>query len=134
MKRIVRALCLLLTVVVLLQLPVFALAADADSHFDISIGSNSITIKDPAASNVDMTQPYAPIISNAKQIAQVIVGLCAVTSLIFFLINIAKLGTAGDNERLRGTAFKGILFSGLSLTMFGGLTVVVSLFWNLVSP
>ena len=73
------------------------------------------------------------IMSGIKKISYGFFGLAAITSLVGFLWQIAKLGIAGDNQVERSKALKGILFSGISLALFGGLTTVLTFIWNVFS-
>lgn len=67
-----------------------------------------------------------------KVIGTAISGICTITAMIFFVINLTRLSTSAGNDFQRTRALKGILFSGISLALFGGITVVVSIFWNFV--
>jgi len=93
----------------------------SDDGVNISIGGDGVA---------DGENAYENLFTNYKAIAQVITGICIITSLICFLYQITKLGAAGDNDRARKAAIKGILVAGLVLTAFGGLEIVVSVFWN----
>lgn len=70
--------------------------------------------------------------SGFKTIGTAISGICAITALIFFIINLTKFSTSAGNDMLRSRALKGLLFSGVSLALFGGITVVVGVFWNAI--
>lgn len=61
----------------------------------------------------------------------VVSGVCTITAILSLLFQITKLGAAGDNDRMRVVALKGIGFSGAALAVFGSLAVVVGFFWNL---
>lgn len=119
---VMMCLCLCLMVV-----PAFAASSPfldfnyGDDGVNISVGGEGIGSGDSA---------YENLFTNYKAIAQVITGICIITSLICFLYQITRLGAAGDNDRARKSAITGILVSGLVLTAFGGLEIVVSVFWN----
>lgn len=103
--------------------PFIGFSADGDG---ISVSVGGSTVSD------DSSQAYGTLFSNYRTIAQVILGICVITAIISFLFQITKLGASGDNERLRRSAIVGILVSGLVLTVFGGLEIVVSVFWNVL--
>lgn len=105
---------------------------DTDVTVDVDGGKITLGIGDHDAT--DPEEAYKNLTKNYKNVAVGITGVCAITSLLFFLFNITKLGGAGDNERERSLAIRGILFSGLALVLFGGSTVVVGLFWNAFQP
>ena len=106
----------------------------ASNHFDASLGSDgSITINLPGAEGVSAGDPSSAIsliFQKYKKIAAVITGICVITAILSLLIQITKLGAAGDNERMRAMALKGIIFSGSALAVFGSLAAVVGIFWN----
>ena len=70
------------------------------------------------------------IMTGVKRIAYGFFGLSAITALVGFIWQISKLGMAGDNQFERRKAVKGILFSGISLALFGGLTTILTFVWN----
>lgn len=72
------------------------------------------------------------LVDKSKVLAQVILGLATVASIVFLIINIAKMSAAGANEANRKKAQTGILWSGIALALFGGLSFVVGFFWNLL--
>lgn len=74
----------------------------------------------------------ATLISKYKTIATAISGVLTITMLIFLLIQISKLGAAGDNDTARKKATMGILTTGIATALFGGITVVVGFFWNIL--
>ena len=49
-----------------------------------------------------------------------------ITSVMFLVINIAKLGASGDNEKARSEAVKAILVSGACIAVFGSLGFFVA--------
>ena len=69
-------------------------------------------------------------INSFKILGEAIVALCAITCIIFLIINITKLGAAADNEMARRKAITGILLSGAGVAVFGGLTTVIAILWN----
>ena len=103
-------------------------------HFDASLDSDgSITISLPGAEGVasgDPSSAISLIFQKYKKIAAGITGICVITAILSLLIQITRLGAAGDNERMRAIALKGIIFSGSALAVFGSLAVVVGIFWN----
>lgn len=72
------------------------------------------------------------LVDKGKVLAQVILGLATLASIVFLIINIAKMSAAGSNEANRKKAQTGILWSGIALALFGGLSFVVGFFWNLL--
>ena len=78
---------------------------------------------------------FAPgtLVSKAKGIAQIVLGIATVVALGSLIVNIAKMAAASNNEANRKKAQTAILWSGISLAAFGGLTAVVSFFWNFLT-
>lgn len=94
----------------------------------ITIPGGSVT----SLSEAPTASELAGFFSGFKMIGTVVSGLCTITALIFFVINLARLSTSVGNDMQRSRALKGILFSGISIALFGGITVVVSIFWNAI--
>jgi len=69
---------------------------------------------------------------NFKTIGTAVSGVCTITALIFFIINVTKLSVSAGNDMQRARAVKGILFSGISLALFGSITIVAGTFWNAI--
>ena len=103
-------------------------------HFSASIGSDgSIAIGLPNATGVSANDPssaFKTIFDKYKGIGIAITGICVITAILSMLFQITKLGAAGDNERLRTSAMKGIIYSGAVLAAFGSLALVIGFFWN----
>lgn len=70
------------------------------------------------------------LVSKAKGIAQIVLGIATVVALGSLIVNIAKMATSAGNDVNRKKAQSAILWSGIALAGFGGLTAVVSFFWN----
>lgn len=109
--------------------------SSTSDHFDASLGSDgSITLSLPGAEGVTAGNPSSAIslvLTKYRTIALVVSGVCTITAILSLLFQITKLGAAGDNDRMRAVALKGIGFSGAALAVFGSLAVVVGFFWNL---
>lgn len=123
-----------------------ALAADASgggidnavdaNGFQISTGANgTITIKpghQVSIGGTDWRSGLTDIIDKYKGVAQGILAICAITSLVCFIWAITRLGssTLDSAPHARKQAIMGLLVSGIALALFGGLSVVVAFFWN----
>lgn len=122
---------LALILIQLLVVPACAAAGETPFvNFTFDGENVGITVGDGSA--VDSETAYTNLFTNYKAVAQAITGICVITSMILFLYQITKLGAAGDNQRGRKSAITGILVTGSVLAIFGGLEVVVSLFWNIM--
>lgn len=109
-------------------------SGDSGNHFGVSFGSDgSMSISLPNATGVDggdATSAISLIFQKYKSIGVVIVGMCIITAILSVLVQITKLGAAGDNERMRVVAMKGIIISGGVLSAFGALALVMGFFWK----
>lgn len=109
-------------------------SGDSGNHFGVSFGSDgSMSISLPSATGVtggDATSAISLMFQKYKSIGVVIVGVCIITAILSVLVQITKLGAAGDNERMRVVAMKGIIISGGVLSAFGALALVMGFFWN----
>lgn len=101
----------------------------------ITPGSDGIVINpgtDVSLGGNDYKTGLVEIITKYKYLASIIFALCAVTALIFFITAITRLSTASaaNNPMERTRAIKGIFISGISLVLFGGLSIIVGFFWD----
>ena len=69
-------------------------------------------------------------LGSLKSVFLLIFALGTITAILFLMINITRLGGAGDNPAERRNAILGILFSGVALALLGGLSFVLALAWN----
>lgn len=116
-----------------------ATPAFAAGTINISGGANGITITPGTAPDMtDVSSAYNKVgntvISKGKTVAQTITAVCTIICFIALFISITKLATSGSHPMQRRTAIIGILWSGVALALFGGGWVVVSFFWNFLSP
>ena len=76
---------------------------------------------------------FSDFLSNYKGLALFIAGLCTITAIIMFVISISKLSLSADNDQMRRKAWMGIIVSGISIALIGGVSVVVGMFWHFLS-
>lgn len=72
-------------------------------------------------------------IEKYKNLISGLCGVLTVTMIGFFALNITKLGASGDNDMARKKAINGLLFSAIAAVLFGGMSVFIGLFWNVLS-
>lgn len=136
--RYLRKLALLVVIVLIMSLcSVPAFATDTGMQIQVS-GGNGITINPGQYPNLgsadDAPEEAAKtIISKGKLIGQTITAVCALVYLVFFFINITKLSTSGAMSFQRRQAITGLLWSGVSLALFGGAWTVITFFWNFLT-
>lgn len=106
-----------------------ALSVSPSPIFDVTVGSDSIDFS-LNGEDISTVEPYTTLFDNYKNVAVLILGICIITSLICFLVQITKLGAAGDNQNARTKAIKGVMISGIVLAAFGALTTIVGVFWG----
>ena len=112
-----------------------------DGSLTIKGGKGGITIKPGNFPNLsgDLEDNFEEqveevVLNKAKNIAQIITAICALTCFTVLLVNITRLSTSGPNPHARHQALMSILWSGIALAFFGGSFVVVSFFWNFLQP
>lgn len=106
-------------------------AKNVNDVFDIvGVNDDKITV---GGDKVDKTFKPATLVDKSKGIAQVILGICTVISIIGLVINIARMAASGSNEQNRKKAQTAILWSGIALALFGGLSIVVGFFWGFLN-
>lgn len=137
MKKLV---CII-TIVFMLGISVVpAYAADTtsgDGHFSIGVGEGGIVINPGAYPDLGgdldsdlRTEISKTVVDKAKSIAQTITAICSLVCFTVLLVNITRLAQKAADSNGRQKALSGILWSGISLTLFGGSFVVVTFFWN----
>jgi len=75
---------------------------------------------------------FSEFLANYKSFAVFISGICTITAIITLVISISKLSVSAENEQLRRKAWMGIVISGVSLALIGGISVIVGIFWNVL--
>jgi len=78
------------------------------------------------------SQDFITVMTQYRTIAVAITGILTITMLIFMFIQFTKLGASGDNEMARKKAIMGILTTGIATALFGGATIVIGFFWNVL--
>lgn len=116
----------LFPIICILESPVSVYASD---HFQVGLDGDKIQIGIQGSADIE-GNVYAKVFEEYKSIGAGILGICTITALICLLIQIAKLGAAGSNDRQRSSAIKGIFVTGTVLSIFGALDLVVAFFWN----
>ena len=139
MKSRVTAFLMALVLAIGLMLPAYATPSSAPESgggngiFDIVGDDGHINTDDPTIKDDSTTGGFATVIQRYKTIATAILGILAITMLIFMLIQITKLGASGDNEMARKKAIGGILTTGIATALLGGSAIVVGFFWNILT-
>ncbi|MDE7246242.1 MAG: hypothetical protein K2O18_20020 [Oscillospiraceae bacterium] len=135
--KIKKILAVLLAFVTIFCTATPALAGDSgNAILDASIdGSGSVVLSVPAAGDGgsgsgNLSDSVSYVLQKYKTIGTAVFGICTITAIICLLWQITKLGMAGDNERNRSMAVKGIFISGAALAIFGSITLVAGMFWG----
>ena len=102
-----------------LTLPAQPLAANIDIEAPIHSLSEPIT-----------TAEFTEFFGRYKEICLTVSGVCTLIGLVSFIRAATKLSTSAGNDRARTEAIKGLLVSGASLALFGGISTIVGVFWN----
>lgn len=110
------------------------------AHAAINFVPDGNGVKIEAGDMPDMTQVTGVkdaiethVMSQVREVAQVITTICTIICFVAFLISVTKLATSAGNPQARQRALSGILVSGIALALFGGAWVVVSFFWNFLN-
>lgn len=78
----------------------------------------------------DATNTWNTIFARYHGVIIGIAGVCTLTFIVFFIINITKLGGSTGNPNARSEALKGVLWTGIAAAACGSVTLIASLFWN----
>lgn len=57
-------------------------------------------------------------------------GIAAVTMILFFIMNFMRLGASSGNPQARSQAVSGLIWTGIAAAGLGGVSIVVSFFYN----
>ena len=105
----------------------FACVPAYAASIGIDVGSRP-SLNDPVT-----VAAFADTLKNFKALGTAFAGICTIIALVMLVISITKLSASADNDAMRRKALIGILFSGISLALFGGATVIFGVFWNFIS-
>ena len=131
LKKQNKRLCLLLMFCFLYAFGMWTntIPAFASDHISVTTNAAGQVSIEAAGAIVNSAQDgYGLVLNKYKMIGQGIVGLCTIISITALIFYITKLGAAGDNPRLKQSAFSGVMYSGIALALFGGLSSVLY-FW-----
>lgn len=78
-------------------------------------------------------EDFGEFFTDLKSVGVMFTGICTLACLVLFIISLTKLSASAGNDRARASALKGVLYSGISLALFGGSTVIIGVFWNALS-
>jgi len=57
-------------------------------------------------------------------------GIGAVSMILFFIMQLLKLGAAADNPQGRQQAITGLIWSGIAAALLGSVTIIVGFFYS----
>lgn len=78
-------------------------------------------------------ESWMGILSQYKNMATIFFAFAATTMVLSFILQISKLGTAASNPAEKSRAQKGLLWTGISAGILGGLTLVMHIFIDMGS-
>lgn len=81
----------------------------------------------------EMRDPWTGIVTKYKGVITGVLGILTMTMVVFMIIQITKLGAAGDNESSRRKAIMGIITTGIATALLGASTIIVGFFWNMLT-
>lgn len=83
----------------------------------------------------DYRTGFDKAIKNYKLIAQFILGACAAICVVFFgkAVLGLSMGALARHPKERKSAIMGLMFSGIGIALFGGLTLLVSFAWDFLT-
>lgn len=66
-----------------------------------------------------------------KGMIRIVMIISLVCTLTSFGINLTRLSASAGNDMMRSKAFKGLLYSGIGIVLFGGATVIMGMAFGL---
>lgn len=90
-----------------------------------AITSSDIEIKDYTVSfkGGDSLKTSDDFLNKYKGVLVLVGSIATITALMFLIINITKLGGAGNNPTTRQSAVMGIIWSGIAIALLGSVTM-----------
>ena len=96
---------------------------------DVSMGDDG-TVSVTGFEDGGSESTWNKIFQKYKVVIAGISGVCTLTFIVIFMVNISKLGMSADNPTARSKAIGGLLVTGIAVALFGSVTVICGLFWN----
>ena len=120
----------------LLTHPIMTVAHAGDIEFNVG-DDGELTISGgnfpDLSGDADISTSFNDILGKYKTVAIFIFAACTITAFLLMVFMFTKLAAAGDNEQARRKAIAGILTCGIAVALLGGITIVISFFWNSLS-
>lgn len=108
---------------------VYASSKSSSSLFgdDLDVGNDgSVT------TNKDTENGFASIIAKYKNFIAFFSGIGAITMVAVFIFHFIKLGSTATNPGERSKVTTGLIWSGLAAAGLGSVTLIVSIFYNVL--
>lgn len=82
------------------------------------------------ASNTAADFNWSKLLEKYKSVITGIAGVAALTFLIFFIMNFAKLGASAGNPQQRSQSLMGIVWCGIACAALGGIAIFFGFFYG----
>lgn len=99
----------------------------------IQIDTSTGNIKDGLESSADKGKALNKILYEYRGIVTFISGIGMISMIMFFIFNLINLGNSKGNPQERQKAVTGLIVSGIATAGLGSVTLITSLFYNLMS-
>lgn len=95
-------------------------------------GTYKLTIGELGTDKDVNNSKMANILKQYRVIIAILTGVGALTMLLMFLLNFAKLGQSGGNPQMRQSAIIGLLFTGGATALLGSVMTFFVFFYNFI--
>ena len=95
----------------------------------LTIGTDG-KVEIPEYDGADGGAPWEKVITKYKKFIVGIGSVCTVTFIIFFILNITKLGASASNPTARSQALMGLVWTGIAAALLGTVTLWFGFFYK----
>lgn len=124
-------LCVLICVITVMSILTYSQPVYAGDDVNINIEMNNGKLSSGMTQDTS-DKTWNTIFKKGKYFLAGLEGVAILVIVGMFIINCVKLANAGDNPSNRSNAIKGLLWCGLGAAGLGSITLIVSLFYNLL--
>lgn len=105
--------------------PTYAFSAD-----DLTFTDGELTTINGFDGESSGQAAWTKVIDKYKGFIVGISSVCTVTFIVFFILNITKVGASASNPTARSQAIAGVIWTGISAALLGSVTIWFGFFYT----
>lgn len=94
--------------------------------------SLDLSSKDFSTTLTEADSQFQKVVKNTSGLGNMILGVAFLVAVFFLAWAIFKLSASAGNEQERTKSIRQILYAGLSISLLGGLTTIISFFLGFI--